>query len=779
MMPGTSRRYLIQAAWLFAASMVCVATLLARPDSVEAHANQLRSSPSPLEELEQPPERVIIWFTEAIEPSFSSISVLDQGGAEMTIGDTEFDDTEPQAMWAPLGKLERGTYTVAWRNVSAVDGHNVYGSFFFSVGMPIDAVSQTDSFDQPLLQARTDPFIRWLIYISIALLFGGLLFELLILGPALSEESERWDNIDPSRKSSNIFFILASTAVAVVLLAQIAQLAQQTLIVYDIKWTSLTLTQFANIVADSAWGRYWGLRFAFAVITALSLFMAQRVRITSEASSEDEQPGLLMDSLWGIIALASVSVYLALISFSSHNAAAPEDVRWIALSSDLAHIVAASFWVGGLVYLLISASIHASTRNSPDNRSSLIPLVSRFTPLALLAAAALVASGIVSSLMQVAIPEALGTPYGSVLIAKIVLAFVLLAIATYNMLSVAKRLKTRREAASTLKRSVAAESAIAVLALLAAAWMASLEPARQYAERNGIGIDESVSQMIEIDGATAHVSLEPGEVGPNSLSIELADLDGAPLDSTEEVRARVKFLDQDFGEPYLPAERIDDGRWLMEDVQIGVAGAYQIEVNVTRSDSFDSRIAFRFSARSTALASDLIRPDPNTSYLLLGFQIIIIGVALFASGLVRMERFTINLSQYLASSRHLATFGTLFMVIGSLVSINALTIGIGMPKGEIRNPFPLTQGSIAMGEPVYASTCATCHGQGGRGDGPAAAGLNPSPADLAVHVPLHSDADLFDFIANGIDGTAMVPQSGNLSQEEIWHLVNFIRTLEE
>ena len=787
-MPGTFNRHRTKLAWLVGASIVFVLTFsLANSSVVEAHANQIQSSPSPSEELEQPPERVIIWFTEPIEPLFSSISVLNRTGAEMTVDETVLDPTEPQAMWAPLGELENGTYTVVWRNVSTVDGHKVFGSYLFSVGQPIDAGSSTSSLDQPLLQAKTDPLIRWLIYVGIAVLFGGLIFELLILSPALIQMHDDARAAEAVRNIGNSFFAIAVAALALVLLAQLAQLTQQALILYDIEWISLKPSQMVNVTTQSDWGRYWSFRFAFGIVAAFSIFMAQRARVPFGSASEpenppeidDEQPTLLIDSLWGIIALGSASVYLALISFSSHNAATPEDVRWIALSSDIVHIVVASLWVGGLLYLLISATAFASTPSSVERRSPLAHLVSRFTPLALLAAAALVASGIVSSLMQVTIPQALATPYGYTLITKIVLAISLLAIAAYNMLSVSRRLSIQREAAARLRRTVMAESAIAILALLAAAWMASLEPARQYAERNGIGIDESVSQTIEIDGATAHVSIDPGEVGPNTLSVELRDRDGDPFDRTEEVRARVKFLNQDFGEPYLPIDQVSGGVWRQENLQIGVAGAYQVEVSITRSDAFDSRVAFRFSARSTSVASDLIRPEPRAAHLLLGIQIMIVGVALFASGLVRLNPFTINPSQYLASSRNFAIFGAIFVVVGGLVSINVLTIGAGMPQGEMRNPFPLNQDSIALGELSYVSTCATCHGDDGRGDGPAGAGLNPSPSDLAVHVPLHSDVDLFDFISNGIEGTAMAPQSENLTAEEIWHLVNFIRTFEE
>ena len=67
----------------------------------------------------------------------------------------------------------------------------------------------------------------------------------------------------------------------------------------------------------------------------------------------------------------------------------------------------------------------------------------------------------------------------------------------------------------------------------------------------------------------------------------------------------------------------------------------------------------------------------------------------------------------------------------------------------------------------------------GRGDGTVASRLRTPPADLVVHVPLHPDRDLFGFIHDGIPGTDMVPLGDLLTDEEIWHVVNYVQTFQE
>ncbi len=90
---------------------------------------------------------------------------------------------------------------------------------------------------------------------------------------------------------------------------------------------------------------------------------------------------------------------------------------------------------------------------------------------------------------------------------------------------------------------------------------------------------------------------------------------------------------------------------------------------------------------------------------------------------------------------------------------------------------PLSEDAAIAGGEIFQTNCATCHGSGGHGDGPAGAALNPPPKDLSVLQVQVSDGYLFWRISEGSPGTAMVAWRGILTEEQIWHLVTFIRTL--
>ena len=91
------------------------------------------------------------------------------------------------------------------------------------------------------------------------------------------------------------------------------------------------------------------------------------------------------------------------------------------------------------------------------------------------------------------------------------------------------------------------------------------------------------------------------------------------------------------------------------------------------------------------------------------------------------------------------------------------------------NPVKANNASRVRGKKLFAANCASCHGRAARGDGPAGAALNPKPADLTAMAGQHPDGDFAWKIANGRG--PMPPWNGQLSEKNIWDLVNFIQGL--
>jgi mono/diheme cytochrome c family protein len=100
----------------------------------------------------------------------------------------------------------------------------------------------------------------------------------------------------------------------------------------------------------------------------------------------------------------------------------------------------------------------------------------------------------------------------------------------------------------------------------------------------------------------------------------------------------------------------------------------------------------------------------------------------------------------------------------------------------LKNPFKPSPENVTKGKTLFQgkATCFTCHGKEGRGDGLAAAGLDPSPRNFtnAAFHAMRTDGELFWVIKEGIPGTAMMPMVGSvITEEEAWLVLLYERSL--
>ena len=95
---------------------------------------------------------------------------------------------------------------------------------------------------------------------------------------------------------------------------------------------------------------------------------------------------------------------------------------------------------------------------------------------------------------------------------------------------------------------------------------------------------------------------------------------------------------------------------------------------------------------------------------------------------------------------------------------------------NVKNPLvnsPIMSKDVKM---LYTSYCAPCHGEKGKGDGIAAAGLNPRPADhTSTVVQNETDGDLFYKLSEG--RSPMPGYKAILNENQRWELISYIRTL--
>jgi len=97
-----------------------------------AHAFLDHATPAVGSAVRASPVQVKLWFTQKLEPAFSSVQVLDRSGKQVDKGDSQVDRADATLLRVSLPQLAPGAYRVTWR-VLSVDSHVTEGDFTFNV----------------------------------------------------------------------------------------------------------------------------------------------------------------------------------------------------------------------------------------------------------------------------------------------------------------------------------------------------------------------------------------------------------------------------------------------------------------------------------------------------------------------------------------------------------------------------------------------------------------------------------------------------------------------
>lgn len=100
--------------------------------AAHAHAFLDHASPAVGSTVPSPPAAVTMWFTQQLEPAFTTATVTDKAGNSVGTGAAQIDPKDQTELRVPLKPLPPGTYTVAWHALS-VDTHRTEGHFTFEV----------------------------------------------------------------------------------------------------------------------------------------------------------------------------------------------------------------------------------------------------------------------------------------------------------------------------------------------------------------------------------------------------------------------------------------------------------------------------------------------------------------------------------------------------------------------------------------------------------------------------------------------------------------------
>jgi copper transport protein len=528
----TWRARALAAGWL-----AVLALFLAAPPAA-AHATLISTDPVEGEVLPETPDVVTFTYDEPVVLSKDSIQVFDAAGESVDSTATSEDEVVTADLPDDLGD---GTYVVAWRVVSA-DGHPISGSLTFSIGAPSDNVVAPDLDGRGTAGTKADLGIAQGVgYAGLLVAAGLAVFCAWMLGD-VRPAPETVARLRRLQRSATVVAIGAA-AVGVPL----AGAYQQGL---GMRGLTERAAYDLDLVGDDV--LVLGLQ-AVGLVAAL-LLRNRRVLATAAAAL----------AVWSPALVGHTKAY--------------EPVPLLVVT-DALHLSAGAIWLGGLVGLALTLPAIRGRRRETAT------VVSRFSSTAAGVLVLLVASGTLTGWRILGSWDALfGTTYGRLLIVKVGIALVVVAIATWNRYRLLPRVSTavgHEEgvvAAGLVRRTVVAEACL-LLAVLGVTGFLVNQPPREQAE--AATPTPGRVESVVVGDLRVLATLTPGEQGPNTVTVQIQDQAGDPVDAFAAPEVSLASDEVDLG--VVPVTPVGAGTYAAEAV-IPAPGVWRVQVSLKASE---------------------------------------------------------------------------------------------------------------------------------------------------------------------------------------------------
>ena len=786
-------RYRLRLAAVLALALIAAAAAVAPflLRGASAHASLISASPANNETVRRPPARITLHFSEAIERKLTEIQVKDKDGNRFDDGATAFDDKDSAFASVGVKTLAPGLYFVRWSNVSAVDGHPYDGSYPFIVlnadgtfpaGIDLSSGGQASTSGGSLFPGKLDGALKWIALLSIGLVAGAAFMFAAAIRPGaafledddyqrVTEAAERW-----VVNLAHVLLPAAFIASAILVLLTVNRFG-----------TSTGLVEYLTSLRT---GR---LRLAQLIFLVVALAGADLLFLGGSLRKRNAGLALLIAASLGAMFTSS------LVSHSANN---PGKV-W-GVTSDFVHFAASSAWLGALVMLI---PLFRRTRHQFDETRRFLFLANafdRFSIIAGLSVIAILVTGTFNGLAQVPTAGAMiHTAYGQVLLTKIGLVLPLLAVAAVNAFwlkpllvsaidalyqqggdqRAATRMRCERQIGRlqrVLPRTIAVEIVliVAVFGIVGVLSQTSTAKGQVAAEKAAQNVAVKFSQTATTGGIKLTLEVSPNRVGLNQYNLTILNADGSP--STTVTQARLRFNYDEVQNAVAPSEiiltRFADGDYRGAGAYFSQPGNWRVEANIRRSDADDATQLFVLPvARAAATAQTGQGGAFELPFTVFGWNQVAGALLALAGGVIVLYRRQLRWLQQPGYRAGMA-IATALMLAGAVLVFGVHTHDTAAVNPGAGNPVRATADSVARGKMLFQQNCIQCHGIDGRGDGPEAASLSPAPTDFRQHMPLHTDPQFKNFIAEGYPGSAMPKFKDAFSDDDMWNLVNYLRS---
>ncbi len=573
-----------------------VALTVVSVSSVFAHAYLVDAEPTPGSTLALAPTRLRLTFSEHLESAFSQVRVLNASREAVDRGDSSLAPDDSRVMLVSLQSgLSDGFYTVAWRTLSADDGHSESGAYTLVVGVAAGApgVVQSPS-SQPEFAVET-ALGRWWLYVAASLVFGSLLAWQIVFRPLHTSDGSAARTVAITRTKRLV--VLGAIALVVgTLYGAVAQAASAS----GLPVWSVFGRPLQDMLTGGHYASIWWPRLSLSLV-CLALLLWRGI-----------------DGLAGDLVLALLPAILLTSSLGTHAASVP---GWsaLAIAADWLHFMAVTAWLGGLASMVfvLPAVMRAGGTSGPQLFTR---PVRRFSNVALVCTAAVATTGSFQAWLQVGSwPALMQTAYGLSVSAKVALTVLMLGFGAFNLFLAWPRLARLaipriariQGVVRAFHRSVRTELVLGVVVLGVAAVLTGLAPGRGDLAHQSSGQPGPIDRRLETQALAPRVRISPATVGENHFGVALSEVDGAQV---ERVQLTLTYLDGDLGSAPLALQpsASTSGLWESDSAALSQPGQWQADLLVRRQGQDDVRSTMRFTV--VAVPSATRQPDLSGAY---------------------------------------------------------------------------------------------------------------------------------------------------------------------
>jgi copper transport protein len=587
---------------------ICLLFVFGMTQATYGHAFLTSSNPPPSQSLPSSPINVETFFSEPVDLRYSQIKIFDEAGSEVDNKDTHYVGSDQAALAVTLRPLDDGVYTVSTNVLSQIDGHVTKNAFVFGVGeSPITSNISTINPQSSIIYVP-EAIARFPTLIGQVIIVGGAFSILWLWRPITKIQwfsdlfGHTRNNIDKRLIS---LFVMGSVILVVsdfvIIVIQAFAISASVL---DVITTRFGMVMVARIILS-------------LTLLSVSVYEYQRFRVSKRILSKGDAIGIL-----------ALGIFLLLTTSLIGHGAAKNEMSSIAI--DFAHNIAASLWIGGIVYLalvLVPKLKSDSTVDEHAKNALLTLLIPRFSTSVIVLLGLIVFTGpFLLYILENDTSLLVQSLYGKTLIVKLVLASIMLIVGAYNQLVIYRKainsvsmsatpvepiensekrmnqgfVDTNKDNKSEMNydtisrfyRSIRIECIVGIMLIAAVAFLVNTglpqsefqdqslqqkQPGSSPSSQSAFTTFQSI-RFIDNDTRVL-LSVSPYSVGSNNFTISFTDSKGNPIDV---ISAVMKFTEtgNSIGPIYFDLEQVSKGAYFAN-ATFGIPGLWNIQIQGT------------------------------------------------------------------------------------------------------------------------------------------------------------------------------------------------------